>query len=364
METDEDINSSNADAAREDALLPFYEAIRTVANSSFRNSGLGNETVFFEMKTRKAEFVVDALRRLAETSSKKFGKSWRRVAQTLEVVASNATLSEYHGNTEEYDGNPEDQVKVLFADSAKIRAFVSFRNVIVESVLKGRSMKEEVSTTTPSIADGELTDDVLPDIVDVLAKFRDVEKQTKNDKGDSIVVSEALLSLQEIILRADRSTARGRNLWKVTTRCLIFATFSIENTRATTVRAFESVFASALSFTAAFTRNENEEKAFWQDVCEDAIDPIVSFTREDVLRESRAQKCSEERGFLRSKSIFIGDVLSSLGFKRNVFDENIGYDIVSIGCAKCVCKCRRRVDFVNSRVIVRCGVWFQKYILF
>ena len=32
-------------------------------------------------------------------------------------------------------------------------------------------MKEEVSTTTPSIADGELTDDVLPDIVDVLAKF-------------------------------------------------------------------------------------------------------------------------------------------------------------------------------------------------
>ena len=80
LETDEDINSSNADAAREDALLPFYEAIRTVANSSFRNSGLGNETVFFEMKTRKAEFVVDALRRLAETSSKKFGKSWRQCA--------------------------------------------------------------------------------------------------------------------------------------------------------------------------------------------------------------------------------------------------------------------------------------------
>ena len=68
LETDEDINSINADAAREDALLPFYESIRTIANSSFRNSGLDNETVFFDMKTRKAEFVIDALR-LAETST-------------------------------------------------------------------------------------------------------------------------------------------------------------------------------------------------------------------------------------------------------------------------------------------------------
>ena len=162
-------------------------------------------------------------------------------SQTLEIVASNATLSEYHGNTADYDGNPEDQMKVLFADSAKIRAFVSFRNVIVEIVLKGRSKKEGVSTTSSS-SDGELTDDVLPDILDVLAKFRDVEKQTTNDKGESIVISEALLSLQEIIVRADRSTHRGRNLWKVATRRLISATFSIENTRATTVRAFESVF--------------------------------------------------------------------------------------------------------------------------
>ena len=331
LETDEDINSSNADAAREDALLPFYEAIRTVANSSFRNSGLGNETVFFEMKTRKAEFIVDALRRLAETSSKKFGNSWRRVAQTLEVVASNATLSEYHGNTEEYDGNPEDQVKVLFADSAKIRAFVSFRNVIVESVLKGRSMKEEVSTTTPSIADGELTDDVLPDIVDVLAKFRDVEKQTKNDKGDFIVVSEALLSLQEIILRADRSTARGRNLWKVTTRCLISATFSIENTRATTVRAFESVFASALNFTAA-SQNKNEEKAFWQDVCEDAIDPIVSFTREEYYGNHAHKSAPKNEGFSEAKVFSLATFFPRL-VSNVTSSKNVGYDIVSIGCA-------------------------------
>ena len=331
LETDEDINSSNADAAREDALLPFYEAIRTVANSSFRNSGLGNETVFFEMKTRKAEFVVDALRRLAETSSKKFGKSWRRVAQTLEVVASNATLSEYHGNTEEYDGNPEDQVKVLFADSAKIRAFVSFRNVIVESVLKGRSIKEEVSTTTPSIVDGELTDDVLPDIVDVLAKFRDVEKQTKNDKGDSIVVSEALLSLQEIILRADRSTARGRNLWKVTTRCLISATFSIENTRATTVRAFESVFASALNFTAT-SQNENEEKVFWQDVCEDAIDPIVSFTREEYYGNHAHKSAPKNEGFSEAKVFSLATFFPRL-VSNVTSSKNVGYDIVSIGCA-------------------------------
>ena len=331
LETDEDINSSNADAAREDALLPFYEAIRTVANSSFRNSGLGNETVFFEMKTRKAEFVVDALRRLAETSSKKFGKSWRRVAQTLEVVASNATLSEYHGNTEEYDGNPEDQVKVLFADSAKIRAFVSFRNVIVESVLKGRSIKEEVSTMTPSIVDGELTDDVLPDIVDVLAKFRDVEKQTKNDKGDSIVVSEALLSLQEIILRADRSTARGRNLWKVTTRCLISATFSIENTRATTVRAFESVFASALNFTAV-SQNENEEKAFWQDVCEDAIDPIVSFTREEYYGNHAHKSAPKNEGFSEAKVFSLATFFPRL-VSNVTSSKNVGYDIVSIGCA-------------------------------
>jgi len=331
LETDEDINSSNADAAREDALLPFYEAIRTVANSSFRNSGLGNETVFFEMKTRKAEFIVDALRRLAETSSKKFGNSWRRVAQTLEVVASNATLSEYHGNTEEYDGNPEDQVKVLFADSAKIRAFVSFRNVIVESVLKGRSMKEEVSTTTPSIADGELTDDVLPDIVDVLAKFRDVEKQTKNDKGDFIVVSEALLSLQEIILRADRSSARGRNLWKVTTRCLISATFSIENTRATTVRAFESVFASALNFTAA-SQNKNEEKAFWQDVCEDAIDPIVSFTREEYYGNHAHKSAPKNEGFSEAKVFSLATFFPRL-VSNVTSSKNVGYDIVSIGCA-------------------------------
>ena len=159
----------------------------------------------------------------------------------------------------DYDGNPDDQLKVLFADSAKIRAFVSFRNVIVESVLKGRSKKEGVSTTSSS-SDGELTDDVLPDILDVLAKFRDVEKQTTNDKGESIVISEALLSLQDIIVRADRSTHRGRNLWKIATRRLISATFSIENTRATTVRAFESVFASALDF----TRSKDEEKVFWQ----------------------------------------------------------------------------------------------------
>ena len=157
-------------------------------------------------------------------------------------------------------------------------------------MLKGRSKKEGVSTTSSS-SDGELTDDVLPDILDVLAKFRDVEKQTTSDKGESIVISEALLSLQEIIVRADRSTHRGRNLWKIATRRLISATFSIENTRATTVRAFESVFASALDF----TRNKDEEKVFWQDVCEDAIDPIVSVTRETyygkhvhkVLRRTR-----------------------------------------------------------------------------
>ena len=75
-------------------------------------------------------------------------------------LSPNATLSEYHGNTADFDGNPEDQMKVLFADSAKIRAFVSFRNVIVEIVLKGRSKKEGVSTTSSS-SDGELTDDVF-----------------------------------------------------------------------------------------------------------------------------------------------------------------------------------------------------------
>ena len=335
LETDEDINSINADAAREDALLPFYESIRTIANSSFRNSGLDNETVFFDMKTRKAEFVIDALRHLAETSSKKFGKSWRRVSQTLEIVASNATLSEYHGNTADYDGNPEDQMKVLFADSAKIRAFVSFRNVIVESVLKGRSKKEGVSTTSSS-SDGELTDDVLPDILDVLAKFRDVEKQTTNDKGESIVISEALLSLQEIIVRADRSTHRGRNLWKVATRRLISATFSIENTRATTVRAFESVFASALDF----TRNKDEEKVFWQDVCEDAIDPIVSATRETYYGKHVHNSAPKNEGFLEAKAFslatFFPRLVSNVTSASSTKD--IGYDIVSVGCAKAFAK--------------------------
>jgi len=336
LETDEDIINSNVDAAREDALLPFYEAIRAIANSSFRNSGLGNETVFFDMKTRKAEFVVDALRRLAETSSRKFGKSWRRVAQTLEIVASNATLSEYHGNTEEYDGNPEDQVKVLFADSAKIRAFVSFRNIIVESVLKGRSKKNGVSTSTPSSSDGELTDDILPDIVDVLAKFRDVEKQTKNDKGESIVISEALLSLQEIIVRADRSTPRGRNLWKVTTRRLISATFSIENTRATTMRAFESVFASALDFTTAESKTRDDEKIFWQDVCEDAIEPIVSFTREEYYGNHAHKSAPKNEGFLEAKTFSLATFFPRLVSNVTSSKNSVGYDIVSIGFAKAI----------------------------
>ena len=229
-------------------------------------------------------------------------------------------------------------MKVLFADSAKIRAFVSFRNVIVEIVLKGRSKKEGVSTTSSS-SDGELTDDVLPDILDVLAKFRDAEKQTTNDKGESIVISEALLSsLQEIIVRADRSTHRGRNLWKVATRRLISATFSIENTRATTVRAFESVFlASALDF----TRNEDEEKVFWQDVCEDAIDPIVSATRETYYgKHVHKYSAPKNEGFLEAKAFslatFFPRLVSNVTSASSTKD--IGYDIVSVGCAKAFAK--------------------------
>jgi hypothetical protein len=350
VESEEEINSSNADAAREDALLPFYEAVRTIANSSFKNSDLENETAFFEMKTRKAEFVIDALRRLAETSSKKFGKSWHRVVHTLTIIASNATLSEYHGNTSEntdYDGDQDDQLNVLFADSAKIRAFVSFRNILVESMLKGRSRiagisgdsqkrKNDNNDDDVSHVDGELPDDVLPEVVDVLAKFRDVEKQTKNEKGDSIVISEALLSLKEIITRAERNTKRGRNLWKIATRRLVSATFSIENTRATSARAFDNLF-SALddSFNMSSKTNENE-KLFWEDVCEDCVEQIVSFTREDYYGKHAQRKRSKNEGFLEAKAFSLTTFFPRLLSKTSLSD--IGHMTVSIAATRAFSK--------------------------
>ena len=121
----------------------------------------------------------------------------------------------------------------------------------------------------------------------------DVEKQTKNEKGDSIVISEALLSLKEIITRAERNTKRGRNLWKIATRRLVSATFSIENTSATSARAFDNLF-SALddSFNMSSKTNENE-KLFWEDVCEDCVEQIVSFTREDYYGKHAQRKRSK-----------------------------------------------------------------------
>ena len=104
------------------------------------------------------------------------------------------------------------------------------------------------------------------------------------------------------------------------------------------MRAFESVFASALDF----TRNKDEEKVFWQDVCEDAIDPIVcSATRETYYGKHVHNSAPKNEGFLEtakafSLATFFPRLVSNVTSASSTKD--IGYDIVSVGCAKAFAK--------------------------